>query len=292
MLLIDTKYASLDIAAKVGYHHRLVVYRIWSPGFRGRYRAALRGSEGVLVRFVRKSDSARNGRSMLKPIAWFWLMPACVCLVGCTFCETHYLRAVDPNGDPVNYYKVDVSGFTLFSSSRYLAGYFDEKAVDTYFNEYTQPAGAHFDGTTPASGDQSTQNQTKLSSLYSSLEGKSLVLILSTNSDAIAEGIGTIAKSDEIGAILNGMVTKSRTQEQQKTAADLQFGTSRGNVLGPEGDKMVTALDDGTDQAATQDALTRYAGQLANFIGGGHPSFKTLKDVQTWIDQHKTLAGR
>ncbi len=229
---------------------------------------------------------------MRKTVTRLWMLMAYVSMVGCTFCETHYLRSTVANGDPVNYYKLDVSGFTLFSSSRYLAGYFDESAVNTYFNEYTQPAGAHFDGTTPASGDASAPNQSKVSSIDPNLTGKSLVLILSTNSDAMAEGIGTIAKSDEIGAILNGMVTKSRTQEQQKAAADLKYGTSRGNVLGTEGDKMVTALDGGTDQSATQAALTTYAGRLANFIGGGHPTFKTIKDVQTWIDQHKTLAGR
>ena len=63
--------------------------------------------------------------------------------VGCAsyINETHYFRSYTEDKDhvPNNYYKVVVDGYTFGSSARYLAGYFDETAVDSYFSEFSQP---------------------------------------------------------------------------------------------------------------------------------------------------------
>src|SRR4051794_298126 len=74
----------------------------------------------------------------------FLIMLTAISLAGCAsvFDEKHFFKskAVDAQGQPVNYYRVEVKGTTMLSSSRYISGYFDESAVDRYFNECSQPA--------------------------------------------------------------------------------------------------------------------------------------------------------
>ena len=75
-------------------------------------------------------------------------------LSGCmsSFSERHFFKSEDAYGNPVNYYKLSVSGKNFLSSTRYLSGYFDEKAVDAYFNQFSQPDKGLFDGTIKAGG--------------------------------------------------------------------------------------------------------------------------------------------
>src|SRR5690348_14797035 len=74
------------------------------------------------------------------------LMLLVITFVSCGGCasgfeETHYFRSKtrDARGIPVNYFRLQVTGGTMLSSSRYVSGYFDEAALDTYFNEFSQP---------------------------------------------------------------------------------------------------------------------------------------------------------
>src|SRR6266404_2610957 len=57
---------------------------------------------------------------------------------GCAtaFKESHYYQSVNPKTNKVtNYYRLTVKGYAAMSSARYVSGYYDERAVDLYFNE-------------------------------------------------------------------------------------------------------------------------------------------------------------
>ena len=225
----------------------------------------------------------------------------CSGLAGCASVihETHYFRSVDRSGNPVNYYRVNVSGGTLLSSSRYLSGYFDEQAVNTYFNEYTQPDKAHFADTPaqpPAPTNPSALNSTnpgrKVESLTGSLNDRHLVLILSSNSDEIASGISSLAQSNDIASTLESIVSRDRTSAASKATSELKFDASRGKVLADKGTAVLAAIGDNSDRATVQPNLLRYAEDLATFLSGGDVRFASLQDASDWLRQHKSLLGK
>lgn len=72
-----------------------------------------------------------------------WVIAGCAS----SFAEKHFFKSVDQQGYTINYYRLKVNGSTFLSSSRYLSGYFDERAVDAYFNQITQPKEATFKDT-------------------------------------------------------------------------------------------------------------------------------------------------
>ena len=240
--------------------------------------------------------------------AWFGMryLGLLLCVSsGCAsaFHETHYFRSVDRQGQPVNYYRVTVDGQTALSSSRYLSGYFDEQAVNTYFNEYTQPQNAHFSDVTPAT-PAPTVNATgaaqpaansggaPVQSLAGNLEGRSLVMILSSNSDEIATGISSLAQSNDVAATLTAIVSRSQTTAASRTAATLQFELARGKILAAKGASAFTAIGNAGDRATTESNLVNYAEDLASFLSGANVRFSNLQDAAQWIEQHKSLVGQ
>src|SRR4029078_1016132 len=65
------------------------------------------------------------------------LVLACSLLGACaTLEETHYFASVDPQTDrTINIFRLRVKGDAGLTNARYLAGYYDERAVDLFFNE-------------------------------------------------------------------------------------------------------------------------------------------------------------
>src|SRR5437870_2376680 len=64
------------------------------------------------------------------------LLSLLLLITGCaSFHEEHYFVTKDRAGTPVNFFRVRVSGNTGLSRMRYVSGFYDERAVDLYFNE-------------------------------------------------------------------------------------------------------------------------------------------------------------
>lgn len=131
---------------------------------------------------------------MLRKLFMFWILM--ILLSSCsTFYETHYFKdkiGIKPGEEDkiANYYRVYIKGYSLFSSSRYVSGYFDQSAINLYFNEINQPDKAKLFNTKK----DSDENQI----LLSNEDGNELVLVFSTNAKAITEQIGNISKNQTI----------------------------------------------------------------------------------------------
>ncbi len=87
--------------------------------------------------------------------------------------ELHFFKSGD------NYYRLKINESSIASKSRYLSGYFDESAVDKYFSEMSQP-------------------KDTVKWLTSSNRNAQLVMILSTNSNSVAEQIGNLATNEQL----------------------------------------------------------------------------------------------
>jgi hypothetical protein len=226
-----------------------------------------------------------------------------------TFNERHYLRssARDSNGVPQNFYRVDVSGSTFLSSSRYISGYFDEDAVDIYFAEFVQPKNASFPvttatgndaaksekATTGGSGDKaatkdstettkgSEEKPTKVEPLSPAEEGKALVLLLSSNSDEIASGISSLAQSAEVTDTLVRLVGRDRLDAAASAKESSDEDDRRWKAVQAIGKKLLADLK-GADPDADKLRLLNYANRLADFVSPGK-QFQSLDKIAEWV---------
>jgi hypothetical protein len=203
--------------------------------------------------------------------------------IGCasTFEETHYFKILDSPQSPRadNYFKVHVSGFTLLSSTRYLSGYFDESAVDDYFNEIYQPQKGEFIKPEPASSSAKP--------LDSKLAGRSLVMILSTNSDEIATQIGTIAENERTSRALSRLINRDKILGAKTSRAALEIQKVKGQVLTGLGDKLVAGINPETiSKIDTNRQLLEYLNALAGSLENEQP-FGSIKEASSWISLHR-----
>ena len=121
-------------------------------------------------------------------------------LSGCShISEVHYFKS--KTGNPPNFYRLRITGSSFLSSSRYVSGYFDEQAVNNYFGEFSQPTNGQF-------GSPATNTQQIVPIDGGAQEGTILLLLLSANSDAIADQIGAIAKSTDTANLIGGLLDR------------------------------------------------------------------------------------
>lgn len=117
-----------------------------------------------------------------------------------TFSEVHYFKdkvGITDNKSKKsvsNYYRVKINGYSFLSSSRYVSGYFNQDAVNLYFNEISQPVNGKLFNTTSVTNEN----------------GNELVLIFSTNAKAISDQIGNISKNQ---TILNSMAQLTQKEK-------------------------------------------------------------------------------
>ncbi|MCY1223453.1 hypothetical protein D3C87_364760 [compost metagenome] len=136
-------------------------------------------------------------------------------LVSCsTINEVHYFKdkitekSAAPSKTVANYYKVQIKGYSFLSSSRYVSGYFDQNAINLYFNEFAQPEKGKLFEKGPDGG-------------FTNETGNELVLILSTNAKAISDQIGNISKNQVILNSAASLVQDGKIKEAQKLKMDL-----------------------------------------------------------------------
>ena len=221
---------------------------------------------------------------------------------GCSsFNETHYFR---DNADPRNYYRLHITGCAAFSSSRYMSGYFDESAVDTYFGEFTQPEKGRFlpatptppadDAEAPGSGNGTEGGSGSGEHTLTgdvNLQDRKLLLLLTTNSDAIATGIQSLAQNEAIATTLAGILNRGRITGSREAAEQLATAKARGKMIGDDGARLVLNLPDDADQPTTEKNMLEYAQILARYLGGPG-SFASLDEAATWLNENRSRLER
>lgn len=222
-----------------------------------------------------------------------WMLAALM-LGGCgsTVQENHYFasfREVSPGvREPVQFFRVSVDGDTKMANSRFLSGYFDERAVSLFFNEMRSPANSRlFDEQVKLPGEPDT----KLKPLSPDLQNGAFVLILSTNADSIANAIGSFAESQVVADGLTRIVNKDRYRA--KAESDAKAGVQR-----IEARALVERLRSQTEAATKarsgDEATRRYLGALtaiAQGLGYAGPEFGSLGDAQTWFTLEQSRPG-
>lgn len=216
--------------------------------------------------------------------------------------EVHYFRSHTEDKDhvPNNYYKVVVDGYTFGSSARYLAGYFDETAVDSYFSEFSQPANGKFPqslSSEKSSEGNSEDNQSTLKKQPSgesiepinpALKGRRLILILSSNSDEVATQIGGLAESQKLGGALTRVFNKDKLLSAHKSRQDAKLLTSDQQDLAAKGQSWISDLDSTkVTQTTTKGNVLQYLNAISTTLGNTAP-FKDFEDATGWLNRNRS----
>ena len=220
------------------------------------------------------------------------------CFVGLTGCaakiqEQHYFAAYRENVDgvrePVQFYRLAVDGSAQMSNTRYLTGYFDERAISLFFNEIKAPANQKvFDDAMVLPG---APPGTKLTPLTPSPENGALVMIMSTNADAVASTIGSFAESQVVADSITRMLNRDRVLAKAQSDARLTVQKAEGTALVSQLDaqaKAARTAGSGTDAAAN---YLRALTTLARGLGYNGEDFAKLDDARTWFALDASRAG-
>ena len=197
---------------------------------------------------------------------------------GTSFRENHYFSSAsdDPTRErKTNYFRVTVDGWAAFSAARYVSGYYDERAVDLFFNEVKTIDGTPIipplfqgpfadDGIRPLSQDKAG----------------ALVMILSTNADTVAAAIGNFAEGQAAAAAISNLVNQDEIRSQRRTEAEQAAREQGATALATEVGTFMTAMDPAKEERFLRDYL-----RVANALGRALDppvSFARLEQVEAW----------
>jgi hypothetical protein len=209
---------------------------------------------------------------------------------GCAtgFKEDHYFQSISPKTHEVtNYYRLRVRGRAAGSSARYVSGYYDERAVDLFFNEVkvgtTSPSDTGVREIFSANlKDPGTQDTIK--PLTPDQTHGAFVMILSTNASSVSRAIGQFAENQVVADAVTNLTNRDVLL---RNASALTGRAARANATADELTKLVALLpdSDAPPRAETERALLRVLNSLATGIAGVPTAFDSLDQAATWFAQ-------
>jgi hypothetical protein len=210
------------------------------------------------------------------------LLPGCAT----TFKEHHYYQSVTPEGKVSNFYRLTVSGYAAMSSARYISGYYDERAVDIYFDELkikqtneTEPLKTIFRADLKDPGSQDV-----IKPLSPSKEHGTFVMILSTNAASVSQTIGQFSENQVVADAITNLANRDTLLRASGASVVRSAGA---NATADELARLMGQLPSSATPGAaeTETALIRVANSLAGGLGGRPIEFKTLADAAAWFAQ-------
>lgn len=198
--------------------------------------------------------------------AFVYLFFLILCL-GCqTGKELHYFK------DNNNYYRLKIKESAFLTSSRYVSGYFDDYAVDRYFGEIYRPDSISF------ITDLAKTEQARVE------KNKKLVLILSTNADAVTNQISSLAKNEEILESLARLANKDKIAENQEIISETSYLEDVKEALYKATDQFITNIDSNlvrSDSTYLEEHIISYINFL-NAIRGENVIISDLRQIRSW----------
>lgn len=186
--------------------------------------------------------------------------------------EVHYFRSGD------NYYRLAVSARAFASKSRYIAGYFDENAVDNYFSELTKKDTVnYFYKSANGKGEKDSK------SLEINPNSK-LVMILSTNSDAVSDQIGNLAQNDQTLEILARLANKDKINENSDLNTKITSILSENKAILTTGDLFINSIED--HDVKSQNVILNYLNFIST-IKKLNFNFNSVNDAYEWLGKNK-----
>jgi hypothetical protein len=217
---------------------------------------------------------------MRKQIAFFLCLGVALLFSSCqSGKEFHYFKQGD------NYYRLRVSEYAFLSSSRYQSGYYDETAVDNYFGEIRRP-----DSTgriIPVPVNTSTTD-TEVKAAEKATQGTKLVMILSTNSEAVSGQISALADNEQTLELIARLSNKDIKVENLRLKEKVRQLNAKDNALQELGAATIEGIADADKTVANlpdiRNKLLVFINALAASTGRKIP-FTNFNEAQTWFNE-------
>lgn len=212
-------------------------------------------------------------------------------LLGCTrFDERHYFTSETKQGDQraTNYFRVRVRGGAALSSARYVAGYYDERAVDLFFNEM-KTAGSS--SKLFHEGQKDPGSNEVIRPLSPKTEDGAFVMILSTNSQAVANTIGNFAESNVVAEAITNLVNRGKLTEIRRAESELSVKQNRAKGVAGRIQGLLARLPANGNRAETREAYLRVLNVIAETYGA-RQNFTTVNEAAQWFATARQLSGQ
>jgi hypothetical protein len=207
-----------------------------------------------------------------------------------TFGEEHYFQTKNSKtGEVSNYMRLKVEGYAFMSSARYVAGYYDERAVDLFFNELKVTSTENTATSTNGFMEGDLNNpgtQDKILPLSPTNENGAFVMVLSSNASSVTNVIGQFAENQVVADAVTNLVNKDLiiAEEYLGKAEVLSI-----NASADELNKLFSLVPTSTtpNKAETIKAYLRILNAVARSVSPDIDSFKTLNEAEVWIKEQK-----
>lgn len=211
-------------------------------------------------------------------------------LGGCatSFKEDHYFQSINPKTEEVtNYYRLRVRGRAAGSSARYVSGYYDERAVDLFFNEVKLGTTEATSGVTReifSSNLKDPGTNDAIKPLSPDDTHGTFVMILSTNASSVSRTIGQFAENQVIADAVTNLTNRDQILRQ---ASVLKGRAARANATTDELTELMKLLPSNDTPAGpeTEKALLRILNSLATGVSGVPTAFESLDHAAIWFAQ-------
>jgi len=200
-----------------------------------------------------------------------------------TFDQTYHFQSTGKSGS-TNFFRVTVSGEAQTAKARYLAGFYDERAVDLYFNELKPAQGSEdqirnvfVDGAKPPGESEA------LKPLTPDKAHGTFLMIFSTNPKAVADTIGAFADSQVVADALTNLTNRNEIVAARALAADQGVSDQAADAIADELKELIPAAADTPPAAAALN--TTYFRALEAIIRalGTSLSISSYDDARQWL---------
>lgn len=214
-----------------------------------------------------------------------WLVP--LALGGCTsFSQVyHFQSAAAANGVP-NFFRVKVEGDAQTAKARFLAGFYDERAVDLYFNEL-KPSDQYirklFENDQKAPGEDTVTKP-----LTPDKSRGTFVMIFSTNPKAVTDAIGNFAESQVVADSITNLVNRRELDAARVLTASAPTAAKSADAVADELAALLPA--DSTAPPGSETALKRSYLRALEAIArytGGPQSLADFPAAKAWLGRAK-----
>lgn len=208
-------------------------------------------------------------------------------LTGCTnFSQVYHFQST--SGNVTNYYRVRVEGDAQTARTRYLAGFYDERAVDLFFNELKPAQGE--EGQIRklfVEGQKAPGEDTPLKPLTPDKAKGTFVMIFSTNPKAVADTIGAFADSQVVADAVTNILNRREIEMSRILTAGQGVSNQAATAIADELEALIPRASDSPPPSA---ALTRSYLRALEAIAretAGPPAFADFAAARAWLGRPK-----
>jgi hypothetical protein len=206
--------------------------------------------------------------------------------------ETHYFATINrATNEPVNFFRITVNGNVEMLNARFVSGYYDERAVDLFFNEAKAKDFGPIFGRLACDPAKPDDCKAKANDAYKVIpvgnagsDQGAFVMILSTDATAITDTIGGLAENE---AVLNSalyLATRGDRRELQQLVANKTILGKQRKAVIDELTRLFATMESTTSSAALEQGHLAVLQTLASSLApSSSPQFKDFTEAKAWF---------